>query len=118
MVKRSTYARRPRDLEYMAWIRGQRCTIGLCMRMLKNHLPAALQTPCYGAIEADHVGERAMGQKADDRTTIPLCQQHHLERTSFSGFFKNWTREGMREWTTGEIEHWQQLHDRSKNTNG
>lgn len=31
------------------------------------------------AVEAHHAGERGLGQKADDRTAIPLCRDHHLE---------------------------------------
>ncbi len=101
----------------MGWIRTQQCTVGVACRLLRNKI-GELATPCYGAIEADHLGERAMGQKADDRTTAPLCAQHHLERTSFSGFFKNWTREGMREWTVEEIAFWQGQHERWSRKNG
>lgn len=108
----STYAQRPRDLDYMAWIRTRVCTVGVAIRVLKDKLPLELMTPCFGRIEADHVGERPMGQKADDRTTVPLCQGHHLQRTTFSGFFKNWTREGMREWAIEEVEFHQGNYDR------
>ena len=32
-------------------------------------------------IEAAHFGPRGLGQKADDRQTLPLCHKHHRTGT-------------------------------------
>jgi len=69
-------------------------------------------TPCYGNIEADHAGRRGIGQKADDRTCIPLCRNHHRERTDFSGTFKGWTQNGMRIWLNIMISRHQTRYER------
>lgn len=94
------YRRRPRDGAYMGWVRWQSC----CARVFA-------QTPCYGNVEADHAGRRGIGQKADDRTCIPLCRNHHRERTDFSGAFKGWTQNGMRVWLNIMIEKHQTRYD-------
>ena len=60
MVRKSKYARRQRDLVYLAWIRSLPCLI--C-----GSRPA----------EAAHVGTRAFGQKCSDRETFPLCAWDH-----------------------------------------
>lgn len=60
-MKRTKYARRKRDLAYMAWIRSLACV-------------------CCGTrsyVEAAHVGPKAFGQKCPDRQTLPLCRTHH-----------------------------------------
>lgn len=87
-TRKTKYRRRARDPAYMAWVRIQPC----CARVF-SHL-----TLCRGPIEADHAGRRGVGQKADDRTCIPLCRQHHRERTDFSGAFKEWSGTRMRLW--------------------
>ncbi len=65
--------------------------------------------PCFGEVEADHAGRRPMGRKADDATTIPLCQQHHHDRGSFSGAFKTFNQAGMRAWLAEAIEQTQAM---------
>jgi hypothetical protein len=52
---------------------------------------------CSGVIEADHAGRRPLGRKCNDDECVPLCQLHHRQRTDFSGPFKHWTRQEMRE---------------------
>ena len=52
-------------------------------------------TPCYGPIEADHMGDR-IGHRALDSTCAPLCPGHHMERHDFTGTFKGFAREDMR----------------------
>lgn len=59
---------------------------------------------CWGSIEADHAGPRPYGRKADDSTAIPLCTQHHRERTDYSGFFAGFTAVEMRVWCDRAIE--------------
>jgi hypothetical protein len=51
-----------RDRWYLAWIRTQPCCVSRC----QAHY-----------IEAAHVGPHGLGQKASDRSTIPLCIRHH-----------------------------------------
>jgi hypothetical protein len=60
VVRKSKYARRPRDRAYLAWIRSLPCLI--CGRR-----PA----------EAAHLGIRPFGQKCSDRDTGPLCAWDH-----------------------------------------
>lgn len=55
-------ARRPRNREYMQWIKRQPCVV--CGR---------------GGSEAAHTGPRAYGRKAPDEQCIPLCHRHHRE---------------------------------------
>ena len=85
--KRSTYKRRERDIPYMLWVKSLPCVASL--------LPMG---PCGGVVEADHAGRRGLGMKCDDRETIPICTEHHRQRTDFSGAFKTWDRDRMRAW--------------------
>ena len=57
---------RVRDMDYMAWIRSKPCLVPDC--------PFPSET-----VKAHHAGVRGLGQKADDRTCLPLCEQHHTE---------------------------------------
>lgn len=57
-----------------------------------------IPTTCRGPIEADHMGARGLGQKADDRTCAPLCTGHHRERTDHTGSFKHVTKDHERGW--------------------
>jgi hypothetical protein len=93
----SKYRRRARDLPYMAWVRTLSCAaygIG----------------PCSGRIEADHAGRRALSQKADDRTCIPLCTQHHRQRGSFAGPFLEWDQVRMRRWLEENVRFYGLLY--------
>lgn len=96
--KRSTYAQRPRAMVFMGWVK----TLPCAARSLGG-------TRCRGEVEADHAGSRAMGQKAEDRTCIPLCTDHHVERHALAGTFAKWTRAAMREWLASTIAETQQL---------
>jgi hypothetical protein len=53
---------READPKYLAFIRQQPCTIKGCKSRFQ---------------EAAHTGDRALGRKANDRNTIPLCLFHH-----------------------------------------
>ena len=89
---KSKYRRRPRDLEFMRWVRRQPC----CARDFDPDR-------CNGRVEADHAGRRGLGTKADDRSCIPLCQQHHQARGSFSGPFWTWGQAQMRAWLVAMV---------------
>jgi hypothetical protein len=82
----SKYRRRIRDLDFMKWVRRQPCAA------------REFDVACDGHVEADHAGRRGYGQKADDRTCIPLCAKHHEMRGSFHGAFKDWDQARMRAW--------------------
>lgn len=77
--RRSTaYARRPRDLAFLGWVKLQRCLVAL---------HTGLAVSCAGPIEADHAGDRGYGEKCPDSESIPLCRAHHRARTDSRGFF-------------------------------
>lgn len=59
----SKYARRKRYIDYMLWIKTNPC---MCCGVKRG-------------IEAAHCGDRAYGQKCDDRETLPLCKEDHTE---------------------------------------
>lgn len=101
-LKRSSYAQRPRDLDYMADVRRLGCIV-------RRFWPVAGEkpTPCYGHVEADHMGMRALGRKADDTTCVAMCQQHHRERTDHSGSFKTLDRNARRVYAVEAIERTQ-----------
>ncbi len=103
-MRTSKYKRRPRDLKYMAWIRRQPCAA--------RELTEGLAHDCDGPVEADHAGRRPVGQKADDRTCIPLCSHHHAMRGSFHGIFGSWDQATMRAWLLRMIERYQMLYDK------
>ncbi len=94
-AKRSRYARRERFFGYMGWVKSTACCAPI------------FSTPCGGVIEADHAGSRAFGRKAHDSTCIPLCTNHHRERTDMSGAFRGWDAARMRAWCDFKIEETQ-----------
>ncbi len=99
-AKRSKYAMRERDTPYMLWVKTLRCaakTYAMPWRV-------DAETACYGVVEADHMGDRGLGRKADDRTCVPMCVAHHRERTDQNGVFKHATKDQLREWRASVIE--------------
>lgn len=103
---RSTkYSRRPRDVPYMLFVKSLLCSVEE-----ERPDPDREPTPCSGVIEADHAGRRGISQKADDRTTIPICTGHHRERTDHTGSFKYTTRESNRAWLDRAITRTQTLY--------
>jgi hypothetical protein len=87
----------------MAWIRRQPCAA--------RALTEGLAHTCDGSVEADHAGRRCVGQKAEDRTCIPLCSHHHAQRASFHGVFKSWNQAKMRAWLTALVLKYQLMYD-------
>ena len=77
------YNQRPRDLEYMSFVRGLRCC--RCGQ---------------GPSEAHHAGDRAFGRKADDHTCIPLCNSCHVGIPKLNEFP---SKEARREWVDVKI---------------
>ncbi len=68
------------DEAYLAWIRQQPCilcALGVAKLKELGWPDPKLQT---FPTEAAHVGDRGFGQRAQDRTAIPLCSMvHHRE---------------------------------------
>jgi len=67
------YSQRPRDFAFMSWIKCQQCAVCEKLRLIN-----------FGTVYAHHAGQRGTGQKADDRTCIPLCWRHHDRGSSSS----------------------------------
>ena len=72
----------------MAWVSRQQCALHWTRipRLLAIATIAALplevtakmfSLPCERRIEVHHAGRHGHGQKSDDDTTIPLCDNHH-----------------------------------------
>lgn len=92
-AKKSKYARRPRAIDYMLFVKTLPCAA----------FGVSAEYQCDGPIEADHAGERGLGQKSPDSTCIPLCSSHHRHRHNVSGAFAGWSRERMRAWLNQRI---------------
>jgi hypothetical protein len=91
--KPTKYKARPRDTAYMLAVKRLVCIVPIigCDWTSKR-------TPCGGAVEADHMGERAVGRKADDTTCVAMCTNHHRERTDHSGMFRSASQADLRRW--------------------
>jgi hypothetical protein len=63
-------------------------------------------------VQADHAGRRGTGQKAPDKTVIPMCETHHACRDGFTGDFKNWDQAKMRAWLADQVEYHQMEYAR------
>ena len=83
---------RVRNLSYLAWVHTLTCAAS----GLNGHV-------CEGPIEADHVGPRPLGRKADDTTCIALCLLAHRQRTDHAGPFRAFTRDDMRRWVAEQL---------------
>lgn len=99
MRRGTKHSRRPRDGEYMAWVKT---------------LPCAAREfgPCQGLIEADHAGDRAAFRRAPDDTCIPLCGEHHRQRTEYRGPWGRMSRDERRAWRHRAIERTREQWER------
>lgn len=88
----------------MLWIKGLLCSVEE-----ERPDPYHMATGCRGEVQADHMGARGLGQKANDRTCAPMCRLHHRERTDHGGSFKNLTRDQLRAWRTRAIARTQTM---------
>lgn len=107
-VKSTSYARRERGVEYMGWVRTQPCAI-YAVGVPRADRVLLLALPCSGPVQADHAGVRiaGFGTKSRDRDCIPLCMEHHRQRTEYDGLFAGLTNEQRREWCARVIEETQ-----------
>lgn len=90
----------------MGWIKATQ----LCSVIEEWPDKSVRPTDCEGEIEADHMGERGLGRKADDDTCAPMCTGHHRERTDHAGTFKHIDRETERGWRARAINRTQTLY--------
>lgn len=89
--KRSSYAERPRHVQYMLWVKTLPCSVAMLMGNV------LLQYPCAGCTEADHDSRgRGLSHKSHDSTVVPMCTTHHVHRTMHTGVFKHCTRDEVR----------------------
>jgi hypothetical protein len=102
--RRSKYSKRKRDIPYIQFVKTLLCSV---VEEWPNY--PAKPTPCRGATEADHMGDRGITRKADDRTCAPMCTGHHGERHSHTGTFKYCTKEQLRGWKRRAIARTQTL---------
>lgn len=100
----SKYSKRERDFPRMLFVKTLLCSVEE-----ERPDPDVTPTPCRGVIEADHMGERGIGQKADDSTCAPMCTGHHRERHDHCGSFKYCTKEQLRGWRKRAIARTQVL---------
>ncbi len=70
---RSAKSKGAKDPEYLTWLHRYACIV--CMGGAIRTIRGAWPTP----VHAHHAGTRGMGQKASDRTAIPLCRVHHTD---------------------------------------
>jgi len=103
--RRSTPRRsgRVRDERYLEWIRSRPCIV-------PTRFPAGWPTACDGVTEAHHCGPRAMGRKASDRDTVPVCTRHHFEYHACAGTFRM-NKETRRVWARLAIEATQAAYE-------
>lgn len=64
------------DKGFRTWVQQQPCLV--CRELCELQKTRT---------EADHVGDRALGKRAHDRSCIPLCTEHHRDRHDCRGFF-------------------------------
>lgn len=92
----------------MGWTKLQPCSVRLFPPPFYTSSAGAMKvTPCSGEVEADHLGARGLGQKADDDTCAPMCTGHHRERTDHSGTFRPFNRDDGRNWRAVVIAYTQ-----------
>ncbi len=124
--RRTKYARRPRDLARMAWIKTLPCAMAQMeqWRLRREHpdgdrllglwLGPFAFTGCRGVIEAHHAGEHGKGQKAPDDTCIPMCRAHHrgddIGITRYRGPFARWPRGELKRWELAMVEIYQRRY--------
>ena len=96
---RTSYARRDRYFGYMGWIATLPCLLSGAWPCVST----VQRTPCGGRVEVDHAGDRGLGQRSRDSETIPLCTNHHGQRTDLRGAFVYFDKMMMKSFRKGAI---------------
>jgi hypothetical protein len=109
-IKRRTWMRRKRatprksgrvrDRAYLLAVRELPCCVPTAVFFRKGE-PSHYDHG--GPVEADHAGARPLGRKCDDNETIPICRDHHRQRTDYSGWFQYFRAADMRAWCDAKI---------------
>lgn len=125
---RTKYARRPRDLAYMAWVKQHPCCLTMMEGWRRSLHPGGAEGArilglwhgplrfdgCRGEVEAHHAGEHGRGQKPPDNTCIPLCAAHHrgddVGITRYRGPFAGWPRGSVKRWELAMVELYQRAY--------
>lgn len=111
-MRRRPAKRKPRagPHQFVAAVHGMRCAIwqhGVTWfspwsSVQPVDMQVRLSFPCYGPVEADHMGDwsdgRGVGRKPDDTTCVPLCKLHHRARHAHSGVFASANKAEVQEW--------------------
>lgn len=106
---KTKYRTRPRAFDYMGWVKQQPCIVRTLAEIEAaetgrgGDLIIALSN-CGGVVEADHTVNGGMSHKGPDALCVPICTQHHRERTDFSGAFKFFTKATMRAFTSTAVQ--------------
>jgi hypothetical protein len=103
------------DTEYLEFIRSLPCVVCAdewCTGLIPKRsigIERILFRHQKAATEAAHVGSRGLGQKSNDRETIPLCRYHHrIGRQSHHKLQKEfWTTHNLNR--AELIAHYQKL---------
>jgi hypothetical protein len=118
-AKSTSYSRRARDLDRMAWVKQQVCAIAIMELVQRRDLGGAGATEmidawrggtfdgCRRAIEAHHAGAHGLGNKAPDDTCIALCDHHHDALTDRTGCFAGWPRGTVKAWELAAVAFYQ-----------
>lgn len=104
--RRTKYASRARNLDYMRWVKTLPCALARPLDKLPPEWLGGL-SPCpaaYVPTEAHHAGRRALGRKASDDTCIPLCSFHHAALTDRRKPFRGWPRGAVKAWELAMVE--------------
>lgn len=121
---KGSYARRPRDTAYMLRVKRLPCMVRVWIAILQKvevgwetmpwpaNVPRPfilppVMTPCCGVVQADHMGDHAGFRKGPDNQCVPMCEQHHRDRTDYTGPFKGWRGFEMKEWRNWAVRRTQ-----------
>lgn len=100
------YSDRERGFEFMEWVRTLPCVVSRIGGAGILEAPMTGFGRCVGPVQADHAGRRSgMSHKALDRTCIPMCMTHHVQRTEYRGVFGHITLDQRRDWCAAAIAH-------------
>lgn len=81
-MARSEKSKGAKDSGYLKWLHTLPCAA--CAQLQEDVRVSGLRVTIRQAsrTEAAHVGDRGLGQKCNDRESIPLCVEHHREGPS------------------------------------
>ncbi len=81
------------DFDYVRFVKTLRCRMWM-------HDPCE---PMHG-VDPHHAGQRGLGQKAHDHTSIPLCRKHHRALHDLAPPFRTMPKTVRRRWVDDQID--------------